>query len=768
MSYGSSSWSPQPGLVPLSTYSTLNGATSASSQAPPSQPSQINIDPALTTLNTSSPQLSYSPPTNVSRQQASQHHLPLHSQYPQLSSLSIAYTPISSPPLTSTLPQTTQSQLPSQSQQPQSSQGTLSPFALHAPQHLSSIAPSSFYSAAPQSDSPAPPSQSRREAFLNAIKPSLQSKSFSGGARSVQQLVSRIVEYGISEVSAQTRLDILTKIRDNAGNNYFRAWLENVSAMDVTREWLKAGATANADSQVLETVMPLLHIADRLPFTGDTLVSSKIGKIVRKLAKDAPIPAVKDMAANLERKWRTQFVFMQDQVMPADDDVQDVKQKKRKLPDVPPKVGPPAKKSAVSAASSSRPSVVVKKEGKLSTVTTVTGVAAAVKESKSDSSFFSAPKQKPKLPSFKKAPTGATAAAIKKEFPANVAQPSSTDAFQEALKDMRARKPSPSAPAPSTSGNNALASSVALADAKPLKKKKSVTWAPEGQLELVKLIERAVYDDDPVDGTPHTLHNVRELDRGEGAALHAHLFEELLDWSEPQPIGTPEDIEAHPRGEGSQERIAQEQRELTALGASYLAQPIPESPADLPHGSVLSQEQIDESVVHMLAGAEIDALSWPPAMTTASLAGASVSELVGQLAEGANLAVPDALPAPVFDPTVLAQLASSIPQEQLQQLAQMFAAQQQQQQQPQGDQHSWDSQAPAFPADTANDGGAPRDRWAPTPEEPRWSGSGRGRGRGRPLYGASRQFKSIPCSFYAQGRCKYGDQCNFSHDQGPS
>jgi hypothetical protein len=124
------------------------------------------------------------------------------------------------------------------------------------------------------------------------------------------------------------------------------------------------------------------QIADRLPFTGDTLVSSKIGKIVRKLAKDAPIPgecsflfkrylsscsaktgfpcvdchlctnrnnapfdffvnapqkgrgdltirihaiyftAVKDMATNLERKWRNQFVFMQDQVIPADDDAQ--------------------------------------------------------------------------------------------------------------------------------------------------------------------------------------------------------------------------------------------------------------------------------------------------------------------------------------------------------------------------------------------------------------------------------------------------------------
>ena len=170
----------------------------------------------------------------------------------------------------------------------------------------------------------------------------------------------------------------------------------------------------------------------------------------------------------------------------------DAKQKKRKLPDVPSKVGPPAKKSAVSVASSSRPSVIVKKEAKSSGATAT--AAATVKESKSDSSFFSAPKQKPKLPSFKKAPIGTTALVATKEPPANVAQPSSTDAFQEALKDMRARKPSPSAP----STSNVLTSSV-LGGSKPLKKKKSVTWAPDEQLELVKLIERAVYDDDPVD-----------------------------------------------------------------------------------------------------------------------------------------------------------------------------------------------------------------------------------------------------------------------------
>jgi len=53
MTYGSSSWSPQPGQVPLSTYSTLNGATSTHSQIPPSHPSQANIEcvPWLPALN---------------------------------------------------------------------------------------------------------------------------------------------------------------------------------------------------------------------------------------------------------------------------------------------------------------------------------------------------------------------------------------------------------------------------------------------------------------------------------------------------------------------------------------------------------------------------------------------------------------------------------------------------------------------------------------------------------------------------------------------
>ena len=48
---------------------------------------------------------------------------------------------------------------------------------------------------------------------------------------------------------------------DNAGNQFFRAWSESVDAMDILRDWLKAGATAKDDRQLEETIMPLLHVS---------------------------------------------------------------------------------------------------------------------------------------------------------------------------------------------------------------------------------------------------------------------------------------------------------------------------------------------------------------------------------------------------------------------------------------------------------------------------------------------------------------------------
>ena len=125
----------------------------------------------------------------------------------------------------------------------------------------------------------------------------------------------------------------------------------------------------------------------------------------------------------------------------------------------------------------------------------------------------------------------------------------------------KARKESPSVtPAPTLPTPPPPITTVTVSAGKAGKKKKSVSWAPDSRLEQIKIIERAVYDDDPVDvsiflfassldswceisvyllgafvvlqGT--TVHNIRDLDRDEGAAMHAHLFEELIDWVEPQ------------------------------------------------------------------------------------------------------------------------------------------------------------------------------------------------------------------------------------------
>ena len=185
------------------------------------------------------------------------------------------------------------------------------------------------------------------------------------------------------------------------------------------------------------------------------------------------------------------------------------KPKKRKLSEVSAsKTAPPSKKPAVASTSASTTSKAstIKREPKVVTTT--------VKDAKSDSSFFSAPKPKPKLPSFKKAsvPTSTTtiasaaSVAVKRDQDGNIAQPSSIDPFQEVLKYMKGRNGSPVASSTTTASTTLDAPVVAAAAADaasaldgPRKKRKTVTWAADGQLEQVRLIEKAIYDDDPAD-----------------------------------------------------------------------------------------------------------------------------------------------------------------------------------------------------------------------------------------------------------------------------
>jgi protein phosphatase 1 regulatory subunit 10 len=134
---------------------------------------------------------------------------------------------------------------------------------------VETISPASFYqqstpstSTTPPSNTPTPTSnkltpQARQEKFNSTIKPLLQPNQFTG-AGAVSDLADKIIALDIAEIEGPLRLEILTKIRDNAGNHYFRAWVENEDAMDITREWLKAAA--KGDDQLAETIMPLLHV----------------------------------------------------------------------------------------------------------------------------------------------------------------------------------------------------------------------------------------------------------------------------------------------------------------------------------------------------------------------------------------------------------------------------------------------------------------------------------------------------------------------------
>lgn len=160
--------------------------------------------------------------------------------------------------------------------------------------------------------------------------------------------------------------------------------------------------------------------------------------------------------------------------------------KKRKMVDPPSKLTPPLKKPAIAPSTASKPTLGTKRDPS----------KPVTKDSKTDSSFFSS-KPKPKLPSFRKVsnPTSGAPGVKKEEHDSSVAQPNSIDPFQEALKSM------------GKAGNIADRSTTPLSDiassssqtvrlGKNGKPKKKVTFPPDDQLEHVKLIDKAIYDDD--------------------------------------------------------------------------------------------------------------------------------------------------------------------------------------------------------------------------------------------------------------------------------
>lgn len=234
------------------------------------------------------------------------------------------------------------------------------------------------------------------------------------------------------------------------------------------------------------------------------------------------------------------------------------------------------------------------------------------------------------------------------------------------------------------------------------------------------------------------------------------------------------------RGEASQERLDQEEREKTALGALYMsAAQIPDSPAEYP--VVIPDDQVDSAVRHMITGPDVDSIFWSGPPPSEASAAAFHSDQYSGL-DGTGMEEDPNKTPPSMDPNILSAMSAGLGNmtpEQLTQLLATLASQNgmygQQPQQPGG--HG--QQAP--PYGSAGNGVGQQDwnmgnqQWGDygsyqqeeggdmnqqhqSPQRGGWDrggfrGRGRGRGRGGSVGDAYKDGrKRKPCTFFAQGR----------------
>lgn len=90
--------------------------------------------------------------------------------------------------------------------------------------------------------------------YKEILTPKTIDKSPEATANSI---ISLLTKSKWDDINCSTRVEILTKIRDNAGKEFYKVWAKNPGAMEVLRDWLKATVTEEGWD---DTLMPLLFV----------------------------------------------------------------------------------------------------------------------------------------------------------------------------------------------------------------------------------------------------------------------------------------------------------------------------------------------------------------------------------------------------------------------------------------------------------------------------------------------------------------------------